>query len=232
MLQQITVIAFDLDDTLWSCSPTIASAEKALYDFLALHYPRITECYSEAELLAKRSQFARDRTRYGAGLSAMRRAFLRFLAWEFNYPAAHLVNAGFAVFFRARQQVTFYAEVLSALERLQQNYRLGAISNGNASIKHVGLGHLIEYSVSADDLNIAKPDRRIFHKLADYFATSPAQILYVGDHPDYDVVGSRRASMHPVWMNRANQDWPLRLPRPGYQVCDLQQLEELLVDYQ
>lgn len=162
----------------------------------------------------------------------MRTEFLRFLAVEMNYEAEVLVRDGFEVFFHARQQVEFYEDVMPSLERLKQSYRLGSISNGNASVEHVGLGQVFEHSVSAADLNVAKPDKRIFHKLAEHFEVSPRQVLYVGDHPEYDVIGPEQAGMPSVWINRENLPWPSELPEPRHQVSDLQALEDLLSEYQ
>lgn len=231
MLHQITIIAFDLDDTLWPCLPTIEYAEETLYLWLDAQYPRITERYSRAEMLERRKLFTRDNPECAVNLTLMRHEFLRFLAVEANYDDEVLVSNGFEVFFHARQQVTFYDDVLPSLERLKQSYRLGSISNGNASVEHVGLGHIFEHSVSAADLNVAKPDKRIFHKLAEHFEAAPEQVLYVGDHPEYDVVGPEQAGMPSVWINRENMDWPTELPEPRHQVCDLQELEDLLAEY-
>ncbi|MCP3687512.1 MAG: HAD family hydrolase [Gammaproteobacteria bacterium] len=228
MLRQITIIAFDLDDTLWPCQQTIEYAEETLYIWLAARYPRITERYSRSHILARRKQFIADYPAYSVDMSLMRRQFLRLLAAESDYDADAVENDGFEVFFQARQQVTFYDDVLPCMQRLKQQYRLGSISNGNASVKHVGLGHMIEHAVSASDLNVAKPDKRIYHRLAQCFETEVSRILYVGDHPHYDVVGPESAGMPAVWMNRENADWPDDLPKPRHEVSDLVQLEVLL----
>ncbi len=49
MFSQVRIIAFDLDDTLWPCMPTINRAEDILYQWLARFYPRITEGYDAEE---------------------------------------------------------------------------------------------------------------------------------------------------------------------------------------
>jgi putative hydrolase of the HAD superfamily len=113
---------------------------------------------------------------------------------------------------------------------LKQKFRLGSISNGNASVEHVGLAHLIEHSVSAADVMVAKPDRLIYQHMAERFEVSPEEIIYVGDHPEYDVAGSIAAGYHAVWINRESTTWPDHLPEPDHQVTDLHQLEALLND--
>lgn len=232
MLHQITVIAFDLDDTLWPCAPTIEYAEETLYVWISEHYPRIVERYSRAEIFDRRKQFTSNNPEFAINMTLMRHEFLRFLAVESDYDADRLVEEGFEVFFHARQQVTFYDDVLPCLERLKTLYRLGSISNGNASVEHVGLGHLFEHAVSAADLNVAKPDQRIFHHFAERFEAQPDQVLYVGDHPLYDVIGPEEAGMPSIWINRENQDWPEELQAPRHEIDNLHQLEALLAKYQ
>ena len=41
-LSGIRGICFDLDNTFWDVMPVIERAEAAMYDFLALKYPRVT----------------------------------------------------------------------------------------------------------------------------------------------------------------------------------------------
>jgi putative hydrolase of the HAD superfamily len=229
VFDQITVLAFDLDDTLWPCMPTIHRAEETLYLWLQRHFPRITDAHRADELVRLRREFSAREPRYAVDMTAMRREFLHHLGDRHDYDGELVSRRGFEIFFHARQQVEFYRDVLPCLRRFKRHYRLGAISNGNASVDHVGLGHLIEHSVSAADAQVAKPDPQIFEHLAQRFETAPDEILYVGDHPEYDVVGATRAGYRAVWINREGIDWPPELPAPGHEIVDLHELEALLV---
>lgn len=231
MLNQVTIIAFDLDDTLWPCMPVIEHAEKTLYAWLDEHYPRVTANYNPAQMVDLRKQFMTQDQKYSIDLSMMRRDFLKKLACEHQYDSTSMADRGFDVFYNARQQVSFYDDVFPVLERLKLKYRLGAITNGNASVDKVGLGHLIEHTVSAIDLQVAKPDKRIYQCLADRFDVPSEQILYIGDHPEYDVIGPQVAGLRAAWINRENQQWPESLPLPKYQFTNLYQLEVLLDSY-
>ncbi|MCP4333042.1 MAG: HAD family hydrolase [Gammaproteobacteria bacterium] len=230
MLNQIRVIAFDLDDTLWPCKPTIRRAEEALYQWLAQHYPRITQGFDAEKIVAYRREFTTREQRYAIDMTGMRRDFLQHLGEIHDYDGEQVAENGFGVFFEARQQVEFYDDVLPCLQRLKRRFRLGAISNGNASVEHIGLGDLIEHAVSASDLMIAKPDPLIYQHLAQRFGVRPEEIVYVGDHPHYDVIGSIDAGYQAVWINREAIPWPQQLPQPEHQISDLHQLEALLSD--
>ena len=177
-----------------------------------------------------RREFSAQDQRYTVDMTAMRYDFLQHLGELHDYDGEQLSSNGFEVFFEARQQVEFYDDVLPCLQRLKQKFRLGSISNGNASIEHVGLAHLIEHSVSAADLMVAKPDRLIYQHLAERFEAPPEEIIYVGDHPEYDVAGSIAAGYQAVWINRDSIIWPDHLAEPDHQVADLHQLEALLND--
>jgi len=227
VLDQVTVIAFDLDDTLWPCGPTLERAEKLLYQWLKRHYPRITRSFDPAQMVEQRHHFSQREPHYRVDFTALRRDFLQHLGDSHDYDGESVARHGFDVFFQARQQVEFFDDALPSLESLRQRYRLGVVSNGNASVEHVGLGHLIEHAVSASDLRVAKPDRRIFEALAARFETPPRQIVYVGDHPRYDVMGPREAGLQSVWLNRERQPWPEDLPEPDHEVADLHEFSAL-----
>jgi putative hydrolase of the HAD superfamily len=227
VFDQVTVIAFDLDDTLWPCMPTIHRAEQALYQWLEQNYPRITENYDPPQMIDLRREFSTRDPRYLVDMTAMRYAFLHHIGELHDYDGEQLSKQGFDVFFTARQQVVFYDDVLPCLQRLKLKFRLGSISNGNASVEHVGLGHLIEHAVSASELQVAKPDPLIYEHLAERFDVSAEEIVYVGDHPDYDVVGAVAAGYQAVWINREQLTWPEHLPEPQHQVVDLHELEAL-----
>ena len=61
-LSNIRAVCFDLDNTLWDVWPVIQRAEQAMYDFLALRYPRVTAAMT-VEMLRE----ARDRIRGTGG---------------------------------------------------------------------------------------------------------------------------------------------------------------------
>ena len=228
MFENIDIIAFDLDDTLWPCMPTIEYAEETLYQWLAENFPHITDRHSSEDMIGMRKQFMAQDERFAIDLSLMRCEFLKQLAQEADYDSKAVSEGGFEVFYEARQQVIFYDDVLPCLRRLKLRFRLGAISNGNADVEKVGLGHLIEHSVSASESKVAKPNKLIFEDLVERFGVAANRVLYVGDHPEFDVIGPQDAGLQAIWINRENNVWPEHLQQPRYQISTLHELELLL----
>ena len=96
----------------------------------------------------------------------LRLELLRRLASEAGYPE-DLARQAFDVFFRARNEVVLYDDVLPALTTLSARCRLFALSNGNADLAAIGLSHFFERSLCAREAGCLKPDPRIFRRLLD-----------------------------------------------------------------
>ncbi len=111
MLDKIDIIAFDLDDTLWPCMPTIQHAEETLYRWLLQNFPRITDRHSPEDMIDLRRQLMLQDDRFSIDLSLLRHEFLKLLAREAGYDSKTVSQYGFEIFYEARQQVRFYDDV-------------------------------------------------------------------------------------------------------------------------
>jgi putative hydrolase of the HAD superfamily len=87
--------------------------------------------------------------------------------------------------------------------------RLGVVSNADGLIGErlrgleiaqvgPGLGVEIECVIDSGAVGVMKPDPRIFQLALDAMDLEPRDAWYVGDMPAIDVVGARRAGLHPV----------------------------------
>ena len=157
----IHCVTFDLDDTLWECGSVLAQAEKTFYDWVGRDYPRITERFSMELLYVHRREYFSARPELRHDVTRLRKEWLSQLASECWY-GRDLVDAGFEVFWKARNEVEVFAEAREILGRLSPRYRVGAITNGNADVEQIGIGHLFDFVVTAATAGAAKPDPRIF----------------------------------------------------------------------
>lgn len=224
---RIRAITLDLDDTLWPIWPTIERAEQALTRWLGEHAPMTAALFANPHARHEiRQHVVGTRPDLHHDLSAVRREAIRVALFRAGENPL-LADAAFEVFFAERQRVDLYADVAPALDWLAQRYPLVAVSNGNADIARVGVGHWFQSSISAAKLGIAKPDARIYHSAAAAMGVDSGHVLHVGDDACLDVVGALGAGMQAVWLNRSEQLWTLDA-QPHETITQLNELCDLL----
>jgi putative hydrolase of the HAD superfamily len=226
-MRDVQAVIFDLDDTLWEVGPVIVRAEHAMLAFLADRYPRVLELHSLESMRDVRARMALEHPTMRHDFTWLRLESLRSHAREAGYPEA-MAHEAFAVFYRARNDVTLFDDVLPALERLHRRFRLFAISNGNADLAAIGLARFFEQALAARDAGMLKPDPRIFALLLQQADLGPERVLHVGDDVIADVEGARRAGVTPVWLNRAGEEWPAAAQPQPLTVRTLTELAELV----
>ena len=233
---RVRAITFDLDDTLWPIAPAMLHAEQRLQDFLQTHCPRSATAYPIAAMRALRDRIAADHPQLAHDFSAQRRLSLQTALLPHGYDDGH-VEAAFAAFYAARNEVQCYADSLPALQRLAARYPLAAITNGNADLAAIGLDHFFRFSLYASDFGTAKPAPAIFHAACAQLDLAPSEVLHVGDDPTLDVIGAHRAGLRCAWLNRTPASWSALLPpdqtefdaiQPDLIVRDLAELADVL----
>ncbi len=226
-LTRIRAVTLDLDDTLWPIWPTITRAEAALLQWLVAHAPSTAALYSNTEALrAIRNQMVALRPDLAHDLSALRRESIRLALTQAGDDAA-LAESAFEVFFDERQRVELFGDAHPALAFLSQRYPVVAVSNGNADVHRVGIGHYFKACISAREFGVAKPDPRIFYAAASAAGVQPHEVLHVGDDATLDAQAAIHAGMQAVWLNSAGQAWPHAQP-PHATVATLTELCRLL----
>lgn len=226
-MRGVQAIIFDLDDTLWEVGPVIVRAEHAMLAFLAERYPRVLELHTLDSMRDVRARMALEHPAMRHDFTWLRLESLRHHAREASYPAS-MAQEAFEVFYRARNEVTLYDDVLPALEQLHTRFRLFAVSNGNADLAAIGLARYFEGALAAREAGVLKPDPRIFQLLLARAGLGASRAMHVGDDAVADVGGARRAGLTPVWVNRRGQDWPAAPSPPPLTVRALTELARLL----
>lgn len=207
-ISRVRAISIDLDDTLWPIWPTITRAEAVLLEWLTHHAPATAALFSNTEALrAIRNQMVTLRPDLQSDLSAMRRESIR-LALTQAGDEPSLAEPAFDLFFAERQRVDLFEDAHQALDFLSTRYPVVALSNGNADVHRIGIGHYFRASISASVFGVAKPDVRIFHAAAVAAQVQPHEVLHVGDDATLDAQGALDAGMQAVWINMGNHPWP------------------------
>jgi HAD superfamily hydrolase (TIGR01549 family) len=197
----IQALTLDLDDTLWPVGPVIAHAERCQRQWLEAHAPATAAAFSAADLRQLRAQVDHAHPEWAHDLTALRRATLRRAVALAGEPV-HLADQAFEVFFAARNEVSFYPDVLEGLQRLARRFPLLSLSNGNADLHRVGVGEWFMGSLTAGELGFAKPDPRAFTEACRRLGRHPSSVLHVGDDLTMDVRGAASAGVTAAWVRR------------------------------
>lgn len=212
MRYQIHAITLDLDDTIWPFAPSLMRAEAALDEWMREHAPSAAERWPLQERERLRAHARVEQAHLAHDVSALRRWMFEHILRDSGEDPARADDA-FDAYFAGRCSVNHYPDSVSALQRLAAKVPLAAITNGNACLRRIGLGHLFQFQITPGDHGAAKPDPGIFHAACARLGMAPAQVLHVGDDPDMDVVGAYRAGLRSCWLNRSSSDgesqpWP------------------------
>jgi putative hydrolase of the HAD superfamily len=223
---QIRAISLDLDDTIWPIEPVMLRAEERMDVWLKTHCPRAAEHYPIPAMRALRNRVADENPHLAHDFTAQRRLSLSAALTPHGYGDDH-IEAAFAEFYAARNQVECYADALPALERLASRFPLVSLSNGNADLDRIGLSRFFQFSICARDFGAAKPAAQIFHAACARLGLPPEAVLHVGDDPELDVAGARAAGLRSAWINRTQAIWS-HVQVPDLTVCDLHALADAL----
>lgn len=223
----IAAITLDLDDTLWPIAPVIVRAEERLDAWLKVHCPRTAAAYPIAAMRDLRERVAAENPHLSHDFTAQRCLSLRHALVPYGYGETQ-VEAAFAEYHAARNEVECYADALPALERLAARYPLVSLSNGNADLRRIGLDHFFRFSISARDCGVGKPSPAIFHAACAGLNLPVQAVLHVGDDVELDVAGAHAAGMRSAWVNRNGAPWTGAAP-PHISVRTLHELADRLL---
>ena len=107
--------------------------------------------------------------------------------------------------------------------RRRRGFKTGIVSDGRADmqrakIDHMGLGPLIDAIVISGEVGVAKPDPRIFEIALKAIGTTAKETVFVGDHPESDIVAPAKMGMRTVWLTNG-RSWPTPNAEPSFQIA-------------
>ncbi len=197
----IDAISLDLDDTLWPVMPALVAAEQAMHAWLRERAPATAALCSIERIREIRLLVAMAHADRAHDMGWLRLESLRRALHESGDDPALAVGA-FNEFMDGRQRVTPYPDVEPLLQRWKSRYKLLLVTNGNADIDRIGLGHFFDARAVAHQVGVGKPHRRIFDHACEQAGVVPSRVLHLGDDLELDVHGARAAGMHAAWLRR------------------------------
>ncbi len=207
-------ITLDLDDTLWPFPPIGERIERVLHAWFEQHSPATARQFPIPEMRRLRTRVMESFPAQSHDASWLRRKGIE-IALEESGGDATLADAAYDAFFAERNRVAFYEDARDALERIALRHPLCALTNGNADLDVIGIGHLFAHRVTARGFGRGKPDPAIFLHACELLGTEPAGTLHVGDDIEADVAGAHHAGLRACWLHRddareRHPTWPKR----------------------
>jgi putative hydrolase of the HAD superfamily len=102
----------------------------------------------------------------------------------------------------------FLVEMLNALK--QQGYLLGIVTNGfgqfqTRSIEGLRIRDYFDVVLISEVEQVRKPQPEIFQRAMSRLGVSAPDSVFVGDHPEADILGAKSAKMRTIW--KRNSHW-------------------------
>jgi HAD superfamily hydrolase (TIGR01549 family) len=110
---------------------------------------------------------------------------------------------------------------------------IGIVTNGPTEVQHaklelLGIHRLVDFVLVSEEFGVAKPDPKIFHEALRLAGVGPEEAVFIGDSPEFDMVGAQAAGIPTVWVNRHERPWTEPGPAPSRQIRTLADLPQLL----
>ena len=207
-MNQIKAIGFDLFNTL------ITMEFKALKDALSrltsslrgngfpIEHTAFVKAHSEA-VLEFLEQTKRD------GKESHNRFWISTALAKLGHDVSpdnpHIAVAVETYFSAFIQYARLIPGTKDMLNNLRKNYPLGLLSNFTHPpavaqiIDELDLEPFFDVMLISGDLGYRKPHLSVFEELSDQLGVEKEKIAFVGDDPEADVEGARRAGLQPVW---------------------------------
>jgi len=233
MSRDLRLITFDLDNTLWDVHSVIRNAEADMRAWLDGKLPEFGRRFQGDGLARVRASVVDSNPRLAHDVSALRRAVLEQAFLELGLAAAEarrLAGAAFDVFYEARQRVVFFDGALRTLEQLAGEFRLGALTNGNADVERIGLKPYFSFAFSAADAGASKPAPELFHLALRHCRVGPGEAVHVGDHLVDDIQGAGSIGIHTIWTNHTGAEAPADAHPPTATVRRLGEVPTAITD--
>ena len=207
----MTVVLFDLDDTLFDHAAAVRSG-------VAAHRRTVGLDGDEAEEFARwHALEEKHYHRYLAGeltFLDQRRERVRGFVEPFPIDLRdddHADEWFGAYLLEYERAWTLHDDVLPCLDALQERLpgvRFGIVTNAElpfqqSKLSALGLLERMEHIVASGEVGATKPDPRIFAHAVDLFDVPASEAVYVGDRLHTDAIGAASAGLVGVWLNRA-----------------------------
>lgn len=211
-LSRIKYVWVDLDDTVWDFAGNSHMALAAIYDIHGLdrffgdvdtwrenyrrHNHALWDLYNQGKItrgFLQRERFLRPLLEVRVSHDEAERL------WPILHTDYLDILGGYSTLIAGAR------ELLDILR--EKGYRVGVISNGFKGIQYKklsssGLVGWFDHVVLSDEIEVNKPDRRLFDYALKKAGTTARESVIIGDNPATDIEGGALAGWQTIYFNR------------------------------
>lgn len=183
-LDNVDVVLFDLDDTLYSEKEYVRSG----FEAISAAYSKVFNMTDKLWNAFLNRLPAIDTVLKNENLTAEKNNCLHI--YRFQKPDIH-----------------FYSGVRSMIERIRKGKRLGLITDGRpegqrAKISALGLDSLMDKIIITDELGgieYRKPNPKAFILMKEYFNVEYERMVYIGDNVNKDFIAPENLGINTIY---------------------------------
>ena len=206
-MEHITAIGFDLFDTLITLENLgfKDAMNRLVQELHGLGFPVISETFlpiyreTASDFMSKAREVGKEtHNRFWISAALQR---LGYQVAPDDTRTNQVVDAYFSAFL---DHAVLLPDTLPTLRTLKRHYRLGLLSNFTHAplvyqlLKRFGLDDVLDVQLVSGVLGYRKPKPFVFNTLAEQFGVPNAQIAFVGDNLQADIVGAKEAGLWPI----------------------------------
>lgn len=220
----LKAVVFDLDHTLFDRYETLKLCIPLFREKFRIN-PRVTDDYFARELIWADKNFVHH------GWKEIHAHLLKCNIFA-EEPSFEEYEAALLSFFHlVAVKFPFTIPVLQELR--SRGYKIGLITNGEKILQQkklelLGIKDYFDCIVYSGETPYRKPQTEIFNIVCDSLKIPAKEMMFVGDHPLFDVDGSRRAGFVPVWVKTTGTWIYPEVEKPEIQIETVKELLDIL----
>ncbi len=190
----IKAVFFDLDGTLYDRDALVRNLVAAQFNAFSSQLSGVSRERFVSDVLEM------DDHGYGEKEAGYQRIVAR---WQLDPELANRLSAHFWSAYD--QHCHLSPDAATTLATLQtRGKRLGVITNGRtsrqrATLSALGLTDWFHVVLISEAEGVRKPDAAIFQRALQRCQVDASEAVFVGDHPETDIIGARNAGLLPIW---------------------------------
>lgn len=220
----IKAVVFDLDHTLFDRYETIRAVVPSFREKFSINEAVTDEFFAQELIWADK----------------------HYVHHGWNEIFAHLVKCG--IFKDVPEYDEYEAFLISCFKRVavkfpfsiptlqkvkEMGYKTGLITNSDPDVQErklemLGLYPYLDEIIISGATPYRKPQKEIFQLMADKLGVATNEMMFVGDHPKFDVEGSKNAGCVPVWVKTTGTWIFPEIEKPELQVETVEEIPILL----